>query len=547
MQLNKNILRDSNVIFENNSEYRSCWNAKGLYNSMQFVLRLRPDIHKLLDRCDIGIVKSGDIDFDTFQAFSTYLHETIHWWQHIGSTSGLILSMTYPSQAHLNHKHLNDFLKYSGKKKSILKFYELNVKPEIHDSSEFQTINRILNNFFDIEFYRSLVVNPSNAEDIVNDKYFECMGHSFDIAYSSVLNVLSNTFDPECEYFPDPRKWEKKFMKLREDKHTGYFYKSDIHLSPIGLKELFEGQARFIQIQYLYFGSGEKFNWDDFREMGMLSGVYVKAFEIFIESTESDWPVSIDDPLVALFLLICDISMNPSDGFPFDIYHFESFIESTDPGTRFIYLCRIIATQHSSLKTKIVEYSKEEYIEVCEILCKSIVTATPLDIAHKVVSMSEQSAGLIKLLKEGETFCFFDENLPIRVIYDRFIRYNKDKIKSPHLFCWAGVWAAGKKCSEEFMELFLEHQSLFSDKADGDIYPRSFPDKEEKIVQKTFDSFYSWNTSYDLCRQWIVDEGPFNYDYFWLTSKHSMEELSQWAKRNFEAAYKVNPDEFEIF
>jgi hypothetical protein len=33
------------------------------------------------------------------EAMSTYLHETIHWWQHVGNTAGLFLSLTYPVQA----------------------------------------------------------------------------------------------------------------------------------------------------------------------------------------------------------------------------------------------------------------------------------------------------------------------------------------------------------------------------------------------------------------------------------------------------------------
>jgi hypothetical protein len=36
------------------------------------------------------------IDSETIQAaLSTYLHETVHWWQHIGSTAGLVSSLAY--------------------------------------------------------------------------------------------------------------------------------------------------------------------------------------------------------------------------------------------------------------------------------------------------------------------------------------------------------------------------------------------------------------------------------------------------------------------
>src|SRR6185295_19551498 len=70
------------------------------------------------------------------------------------------LVLTYPAQLHLNHKHLRDFLVRSGPKKSILKYNSLNAKSENQASEEFKTINLILNNFFDIEGYRNLVINP---------------------------------------------------------------------------------------------------------------------------------------------------------------------------------------------------------------------------------------------------------------------------------------------------------------------------------------------------------------------------------------------------
>lgn len=96
--LNRKLVQVSDEHFENNSDYES---LRGLYNSMQFVLRLNSDIHDLLDKTPTGIIKATDIDFDTFQVFSTYLHETVHWWQHMGSTAGLLVSLTYPAQSHL--------------------------------------------------------------------------------------------------------------------------------------------------------------------------------------------------------------------------------------------------------------------------------------------------------------------------------------------------------------------------------------------------------------------------------------------------------------
>jgi len=99
-------------------ELHSCWNARGLYNPMQFVLRLRPDIHKELESIEPGIRLARELQFKSIQAFSTYFHETIHWWQHVGSTLGLMLSLIYPAQAHINNRDLIKLLKDIGPFKS---------------------------------------------------------------------------------------------------------------------------------------------------------------------------------------------------------------------------------------------------------------------------------------------------------------------------------------------------------------------------------------------------------------------------------------------
>ncbi|WP_354141860.1 hypothetical protein [Bradyrhizobium sp. RT11b] len=105
-------------------EFAACLNQLGIYTTEHFVLRLSPRVHELLDAISSGVDASGELDGETVQAYSTYLHETIHWWQHIGSTSGLILSLTYPAQAHQNVEHLEKVLGLVGPKKSLKRWAE---------------------------------------------------------------------------------------------------------------------------------------------------------------------------------------------------------------------------------------------------------------------------------------------------------------------------------------------------------------------------------------------------------------------------------------
>ncbi|NVK43050.1 MAG: hypothetical protein HWE39_17535 [Oceanospirillaceae bacterium] len=545
LKLIKSLLQDQ-WASEYTEDYKSCLNARGLYDSMQFVLRLRPDLHYLLDQVDSGIVKSGDYNFETIQAFSTYFHETIHWWQHIGSISGFILSLSYPSQAHINHPDLKKYLEITGPIKPIKKYNQLNAKDSSPDDEEFRSINVILNNFHDIEFFKYRVIVPESVKSFANDPLFESVGHSFHIAYSSFVNLISSSFDRDLEFLPNAKDWHIGFREFSEKKVEGYYYKSNIGLPPVGLKDIYEGQARFSQMQYLYFASGGTLSWDDFDDLGMLSGIYYKAFSTFLELTESERPSAIDDPLVALFLLVLDLAMNPAEGFPFDISHYESFVESVDPGMRFMFLCRMISLKHPELKSYIKNYSSSEYYEVATKLSESIVCPSPLDAAQLISSWSENKSSLIQLMEEEESFDFSDEHQPIRLMFSRFIRFQQDKIKNPAYFCWPGVYSAGEKLNEESMALFNEHEALFIDKSDGDIYPRVFAGKDEGNVQKAFDTFYSWVVTYDLCRQWIISDGDFSYDYWWLTSKYSMSELEEWASKHFELSYGISPQKFSV-
>ena len=94
--------------------FESSLNAHGMYETMRFVLRLSPRNHELIDSLMLGQQSVGDISSEALQAYSTYIHETVHWWQHVGSTSGLLLSLSYLSQTHSSMASLRRLLRLFG-------------------------------------------------------------------------------------------------------------------------------------------------------------------------------------------------------------------------------------------------------------------------------------------------------------------------------------------------------------------------------------------------------------------------------------------------
>jgi hypothetical protein len=262
---------------------------------------------------------------------------------------------------------------------------------------------------------------------------------------------------------------------------------------------------------------------------------------------ELDWPPSIDHPVVALFLLICDIAMNPGAGFPMPLRIFKTFIQDVDPGFRFLFLCRTIAQRQPDLARAIQQYSRAEYCAVSEALTGSLLVDSPLAIAETVTRWVSKSKTLNSLMAEHLTFDYVPVNLPVHFVFSHFLAFGKDKYSKPEFFCWPGAWMAGEHASPEIVRLFDHHSAPFMDKAeDGGIYPRLIAGKSEEVIQTTFDNFYAANVSYDVTRQWIAKAGPFEYDYRWLSSLATQTDMKNFADRHFEQIYGVHPDAFEI-
>jgi hypothetical protein len=471
-------------------DLRACLNSHGLYNSEQFVLRLSPVIHRKLADAEPGI-RTGAVDTDLVQAFSTYLHETIHWWQHSGSVLGLILSLSYPAQAHANYTHLKRLITKIGPRKSVLRFVETNPEPGGNLDTPAGVANTIVNNHFDIEFFRILTFDPLKAREVGNHQMFHSMGHSYEMTYHNIIHVLAMTFDREVKVLPDPRGWDDAFRELKKARVLGYYPGSKIELTPIGARQIFEGQARFGQLLYLYFASGGALTWETARQKGMLKGIYVEAFEQFLRLAGIVWPESIGDPEVALFLLVCDVAINPGDGFPMPLKVFETFIADVDPGFRFCFLCRLIATMPGLAKA-ITQYSREEYVQISSALCSAMLVHSPMAITSEFVRWAENNDTLRLLLDEHRMFDYGPENLPVRLLFAHFLAFQSEKLAKPEFFCWPGAWMAGQRVSTDIADLFDRLSAPFVDREDdGGIYPRLMADKSEGTVRTTFNSFYA--------------------------------------------------------
>jgi len=99
--------------------------------------------------------------------------------------------------------------------------------------------------------------------------------------------------------------------------------------------------------------------------------------------------------------------------------------------------------------------------------------------------------------------------------------------------------------SEAYL-IFEKHKALFIDDINGDIYHSAIRGYTDQQVDETLNGFFAWNSVYDMVRQWIIEAGSFRFNYEWLSSKYTNEEMKEWASKNFETSFGLRPEDFKI-
>jgi hypothetical protein len=521
--------------------FHATLNAHGTYTTEQFVLRLSQRVHELVDALTRGETDGYDAA-ELLQAYSTYLHETIHWWQHIGSSAGLILSVAYPAQIYGSMEFLQTVARSIGGVKPIMAWaHQAMIDGKTHHDPTLAAANIAVNNACDINFYKRLVFSPKSILQLKHNPYFESVGHSFFKAYGETVHAINGSCDFVTGKFPDPNRWEEHMLRLQIDQYEGFYHGSHPPFAKIGVRDIFEGQARFSQIQFLASWSGPEL-LQTYRNDGYFSSLYVAAFEEFLRLTELTWPERYDSPVVALFLLICDLAINPTRGFPLDIESFEHFISDVDPGARFTLLC-LAAKEMPELAQAVLNFSAEEYKYVTQRLTARCGYDDPEAGLNAVIALPGDEGPVDRLMEEYRTYEYSQPNMPVRVLVSHYIAFSRDKQKRPEFFCWPGIWMGNDKTTSESQALFVAHLSLFQDGADTEqIFPRAVPGRHTDGLKKLVNEFYSSMLAFDLALQWTLKPGPFSYDFKWLTGKFDNPELVNYAKLQFERFFGINPD-----
>jgi len=393
-----------------------------------------------------------------------------------------------------------------------------------------------------LEYAKLFALSNKNIIEINKDKrFFLNLGHCYNIFWTSTIHTLSNTIDINYEFLPPTNNWVENFALLENKKVDGFYIDSPLPLTKIGIKAIYEGQAVFNQAIFLEGNLNNDLTYNDFVNNGMFHGVYIEAFEYFLELTNYILPKKVTDPIIGLFLLVCDISINPTNGFPLDIYDFEGFIVKNDPAIRFTLISKFIGENSEYFKNKVIHFSKEEYISISKELSKGIHCECSSEAISEVLKWKKNKS-IQELLEEEHKVNYKSENLPIRLLFSKYLRFQEDKFIYPHIFCWIGFHLSNY--SENFdiaNTLQQKHHAIFIDDEDGEIKATIFEGKSKENLLSTFNKFYGANIIYDLTMKWVNEEGGFKFDYKWLAGERA-ESFDTKIKENFEKQFGISID-----
>ncbi len=211
-------------------------------------------------------VERGEVPL--LQGFSVQLHEIIHYWQTIGSTAGIIHSL---GMATATYATLSELQAAAHLAKPLLKTISSDARA---DDPAYRTATC----WTDIEHGLAMLDDPARAVRALqrNPERFVSIGHCLLTLCANTLGTLGGAFDPGFEGLVDPAPWSDVYEYYSRKGSIGFESDGFIDI-PLGLRELFEGQARVSEVQFRNF-TQRALTWKEVEQAGWLRSDYGKAF-----------------------------------------------------------------------------------------------------------------------------------------------------------------------------------------------------------------------------------------------------------------------------
>ena len=482
--------------------------SRGSFDPLVKVTTLAPSLAQQLDTRGgelppTSVERGGS---DAVRAYATALHETVHWWQMIGTTTGLITGLTTATQATACAPYLAEAIEAVAK--PVLGFLQAHPEQVSSEHSAWKAASR----WRDLEVGYALTVDPLHAfyQLQKNPFLYESVGYALAQHVATTTSFIEQVVGEHSLPMPDKEEWTRFITKARESGARG-FELGTLAKMKLGARHLFEGQARMVELCYRE-RAVERRSLIEFAEDGWLDGHYGAAFEYFLKSLGREMPEDPQDPLASLFLLACDYALNPESGYPSPTGPAEAWVQSTHPGLRFERLCSVAALHLPELEETLEKLSRRRYEDVCAVLAKATGWSAPHDVARVIgervathdlwgslPASTDTAAHLV--LAAHQSFC-------------------ATKAELPHFFCWPAAYLTDESDSGDELEAFQRLLELYSPPfhtglEGGGVDTAHLPELEPGHQQKAVSDYFRATAIYELMRQWLAQDGPFRFEYSW--------------------------------
>lgn len=140
---------------------------RGVYSIRSFYVDFAGEIFEKLN-LDDGLQIDGK-NPESIEMYSTFIHETLHWWQAIGSISGLIDSLSGFIVTLLLHDEIKYIIDQIGVEKSFITYLSENYE---EDSDLINKINLVVNTYKDACFFKLLLDLVTQYVDCTTIRFF---------------------------------------------------------------------------------------------------------------------------------------------------------------------------------------------------------------------------------------------------------------------------------------------------------------------------------------------------------------------------------------
>jgi hypothetical protein len=493
----------------------------------------------LAERIELGVPLGAEVTKERLFGWGTYLHENMHWYQCIGTTYGVMRLLSSMAQTFVLFRSS----RLTSREAIAKPLYKFLTDCPPSNQRVHRLLNMAVNTWMDLEFTNAYFESPVlHAERIAKDPFFVGIDHGALMYLQESVGLLTGCF-------PQSGRANSfiKGLRLRVADGLENADAQKVVVPPVGASEIMESAARISEVQYLQHASGGRYSWTKYQRMGYLDSRYLSAFNLFLQATRlsvGDDPCS---PVVNLFLLVCDIALNPTLGYPDVLNDTERFTKNWHPGFRFLKLCSYLRTVRNAKKWDSLSIA-EDFEEFTNEVCSAVGFDGPVCVANKCIELLG-SFGVETIVQQVTRYETRLPNLPVRYVIGKHAMAMKERTKLPFFPSMPASFVEGDlEYQESIDRVMASLDPPFVRRKNRGIEPvlPRYAEYDEGVLRTFQSSFTKWLLILSLGRQLAARRGPFVYALPWVDSSKTADELSSVVAEDFGAASGYSPVEINI-